>query len=210
MSATMLPDEESTFDAREAVRDMLVTMSDRVAGRTRQSRGPLPGMAGEGAMRAGQALLGDQAVTPTTEGDPVMPGDGSTPTLPAQGVPDLGDVTAGKNGVPSGLNDNAARGAAAVRQVFGFDGTIGGLGQRPYKSDHPHGNAIDVMTNDDMELGQQVADYFVSNADKLGVKYVIFAQHIASAKGGWKWRKMEDRGSRTANHFDHPHISFVG
>lgn len=142
-------------------------------------------------------------------------GGSATPTaIPGGPVPDapadIGPVVPGQNGVPAGLKENAARGAAMVREVFGFDGTIGGLGQRSNKSDHPYGNAIDVMTNENMALGQQVADFFVKNREDLGVKYVIFNQRIASASNGWQWTPMEDRGSPTANHVDHPHISFHG
>lgn len=138
---------------------------------------------------------------------------GGTPAaIPSGNVPgvpgNIGPVTPGKNGVPPGLRPNAARGAALVRKLFDFKGTIGGVGKRPNKSDHPHGNAIDVMTNKDMKKGQQIADFFRKNHAKLGVKYVIFNQRIASAKSGWQWRKMADRGSPTANHLDHPHISF--
>ena len=142
-------------------------------------------------------------------------GGSSAPTaVPGGPVPDLpaniGPVTPGENGVPAGLKPNAARGAALVREVFGFDGTIGGVGQRSGPSDHPHGNAIDVMTNQNMEQGQQIADFFVKHAQELGVKYVIFNQRIASENNGWQWTAMEDRGSPTANHMDHPHISFHG
>lgn len=123
-------------------------------------------------------------------------------------MPDLNDVTPGKGGVPNGLQENAARGAAAVRKAFGFDGAIGGLGKRDNPSDHPDGNAIDVMTNSNVELGEEIADFFVANRDALGVKYVIFNRTIWSARNDWQPRRMADRGSPTANHVDHPHISF--
>lgn len=109
----------------------------------------------------------------------------------------------------TGLRANAARGAAVAR-ALGFNGSVGGVGSRPNASDHPHGNAIDLMTNDDMELGRTLAAFYVRFAEELGVKYVIFEQQIASASNGWEWRQMEDRGSPTANHTDHPHISFFG
>jgi hypothetical protein len=140
---------------------------------------------------------------------------GSHPTaIPGGPVPDLpsniGPAVPGQDGVPAGLHENAARGAKVVREVFGFDGTIGGLGERPGPSDHPHGNAIDVMTLSNMQQGQQIADFMVKHAQELGVKYVIFNQMIASPRDNWAWRPMEDRGSPTANHMDHVHISFNG
>lgn len=113
----------------------------------------------------------------------------------------------GETGIPDGLRQNAANGARVVREM-GFDGTIGGIGQRPGPSDHPDGNAIDVMTMDDTESGRDIAEHFRANHDDLGVKYVIYQQMIASPSSNWEWRPMEDRGSPTANHMDHVHISF--
>jgi hypothetical protein len=112
-----------------------------------------------------------------------------------------------QRGIPDGLRQNAANGARVVREM-GFTGTIGGLGHRSGPSDHPHGNAIDVMTNSDTRMGRQVAEHFRQNHDQLGVKYVIYQQQIASPRTGWQWERMRDRGSPTANHMDHPHISF--
>lgn len=114
----------------------------------------------------------------------------------------------GETGIPDGLRTNAANGARVVREM-GFDGTIGGIGQRPGPSDHPDGNAIDVMTMDDTESGRDIAEHFRANHDELGVKYVIYQQMIASPSSNWEWRPMEDRGSPTANHMDHVHISFT-
>jgi hypothetical protein len=112
-----------------------------------------------------------------------------------------------QTGIPDGLRQNAANGARVVREM-GFRGDIGGLGERSGASDHPHGNAIDVMTHGDTQMGRQVAEHFRQNHDQLGVKYVIYQQQIASPRTGWQWRRMEDRGNPTANHMDHPHISF--
>jgi hypothetical protein len=131
-----------------------------------------------------------------------------TTTAPSGPVPDLGNVVPGQDGVPSGLRPNAARGAAVARKVFNFDGTIGGVGSRPGPSDHPSGNAIDLMTNSNTQLGNSMKDYYVQHAQELGVKYVIFQQRIYSPSNGWRGAPMEDRGSPTANHMDHVHISF--
>lgn len=107
----------------------------------------------------------------------------------------------------AGLKPGAMAGAQLARQL-GFAGTIHGVGHRGNKSDHPGGNAIDLMTGRNMALGSGVANFYVANRDQLGVKYVIFNQAIASANTGWRWRRMADRGSPTANHVDHPHVSF--
>ncbi|HEY9524961.1 MAG TPA: hypothetical protein VIR33_17120, partial [Thermopolyspora sp.] len=80
--------------------------------------------------------------------------------------------------------------------------------------EHPLGRACDYMlssggampSSDQVRLGTEIADWAIKNADRLGVKYVIYRQRIYNmSQPGW--RAMEDRGSITANHFDHVHIS---
>ena len=47
-----------------------------------------------------------------------------------------------------------------------------------------------------------------ADASELGVSYVIYAQRIWSVeRGGEGWRGMSNRGSSTANHYDHVHVS---
>lgn len=125
----------------------------------------------------------------------------------------LGQVVPGRGGVPSGLQPNAAQGAAAARQLLNFDGVIGGIGQRSYKSDHAHGNAIDLMTHSNVAQGWEMARWFHENRDALGVKYIIFNGKIASSRDDWAWRSYSHptgRTDATAMHHDHVHISFHG
>lgn len=79
---------------------------------------------------------------------------------------------------------------------------------------HPAGNALDFMiTNvpNGTETGQQIADYLTDHASELGVKHIIWRQKIWVAKNPGKgWAPMEDRGSPTANHMDHVHLSLEG
>jgi hypothetical protein len=82
---------------------------------------------------------------------------------------------------------------------------VGGVGSRGNVSDHPGGYALDFMTDSGAGNGDTIADCMVSNADALGVEYVIWNQRINTGSG---WEAMEDRGGRTANHEDHVHISF--
>jgi len=57
-------------------------------------------------------------------------------------------------------------------------------------------------------LGAAIADYVRSHASSFGVSEVIFAQRIwTPLRGSEGWRAMEDRGSGTANHDDHVHVS---
>ena len=54
----------------------------------------------------------------------------------------------------------------------------------------------------------QVADFVRANFSDLGVNYVIHAQQIWSVdRSSEGWRFMEDRGSVTANHYDHVHVT---
>lgn len=67
--------------------------------------------------------------------------------------------------------------------------------------------AADFMVGNDRALGDSVAGYLIENAGRLRVEYVIWRQRIWMVdRPGWQ--QMEDRGSATANHFDHPHASF--
>lgn len=87
---------------------------------------------------------------------------------------------------------------------FGIS-TILGYGKRDNETDHDDGLALDYMTRS----GGALAAYARANAARLGVTYVIWNQHIWSvARDAEDWRPMEDRGSPTANHKDHVHVSF--
>jgi hypothetical protein len=39
------------------------------------------------------------------------------------------------------------------------------------------------------------------------VEYIIWQQRMLSSPGG-SWKGIEDRGSPTANHMDHPHVNY--
>lgn len=102
--------------------------------------------------------------------------------------------------------------ANTLGPMFGFK-TIGGYRASNSRDPegHPAGLALDFMTNDipnGRAAGQQLADYLVTNAGDVGVKYIIWEQHIWSvARASEGWRLMEDRGSPTQNHYDHVHLS---
>ena len=67
------------------------------------------------------------------------------------------------------------------------------------------GLAADFMTRS----GDALAAHVIANHGQYDVEYVIWKQRIAAAYTGWQWRAMEDRGSATANHFDHVHVTFL-
>ena len=72
--------------------------------------------------------------------------------------------------------------------------------------EHGQGRAIDIMTTG--ETGWAVANFLRANYSALGIEYIIFSQHIWSVeRAGEGWRGMSDRGSTTANHYDHVHVT---
>ncbi len=82
--------------------------------------------------------------------------------------------------------------------------SVGGRASRANASDHPAGLALDFMV--DPEVGDALAEYVVAHQAEFGVTYVIWEQRVNSGSG---WSLMEDRGSPTANHMDHVHVSFT-
>lgn len=77
-----------------------------------------------------------------------------------------------------------------------------------YRGDgeHSQGIAIDIMVSGG--TGWEVAEFVRAHAGELGVNYVIYSQKIWSVdRSGEGWRGMEDRGSTTANHYDHVHVT---
>ncbi len=78
-----------------------------------------------------------------------------------------------------------------------------GRAERSGTSDHPEGLALDFMVS--TSTGDSLAAYVLDNQSRFGVKYVIWRQRYNDG-GGWSY--MSDRGSTTANHYDHVHVSF--
>jgi len=93
---------------------------------------------------------------------------------------------------------------ARYPQVTSFGGLRGGGGF------HASGQAVDCMISDP-SVGRQLADWVRAHAKELGVSEVIYSQHIWTVQRGSEgWRSMSDRGSPTANHMDHVHVSVYG
>lgn len=98
--------------------------------------------------------------------------------------------------------------AESIGAMFSVS-TIYGVAARSGESDHPFGLALDFMVYGDSAKGESIAQYVQQNSAPLSVKYVIWNQHIWSPQRASEgWRLMEDRGSATANHKDHVHVSF--
>lgn len=88
-------------------------------------------------------------------------------------------------------------------------------GYRPYDPypDHPSGRAVDIMMpnagkGSDVELGTKIAKYFQDHAKDFGIEYLIWRQRMwIAGTDSRDWVSMSDRGSPTANHMDHVHIT---
>ena len=110
--------------------------------------------------------------------------------------------------VESGLTKDAIRVHRAVCALF--PGVSGYGGTRGTGDFHGTGQAVDIMVGSS-GLGSQVAAYVRANAAALGVSEVIWSQKIWTVQRSSEgWRAMSDRGSATANHYDHVHVSVYG
>jgi hypothetical protein len=113
-----------------------------------------------------------------------------------------GECTNGSS-VESGVSPNIVKVHEAVCANFPeitVYGTFRGDGE------HAQGIAVDIMVSGDR--GWQVAEFVREHYSELGVSYVIYSQNIWSVeRSGEGWRGMEDRGSTTANHYDHVHVT---
>ena len=113
-----------------------------------------------------------------------------------------GECTNGSS-VPSGVSPNIVKVHEAVCAAFPeitSYGTFRGDGE------HAQGLAIDIMVSGDR--GWEVAEFVRAHYAELGVNYAIYSQNIWSVeRSGEGWRAMEDRGSTTANHYDHVHVT---
>lgn len=111
------------------------------------------------------------------------------------------------SGIESGLTSRTVSVFRAVCGAFpnvsSYGGARGGGGY------HGSGQALDVMVSGD--AGWAIANWARANARQLGIVEVIYAQQIwTTQRAGDGWRWMSDRGSATANHYDHVHISVGG
>jgi uncharacterized protein YgiM (DUF1202 family) len=127
-------------------------------------------------------------------------------TSPPTGVPSSWQT------VERGLQPNTVRVHRAVRSRFPSILTIYGV-RRDITPDHPAGRALDLMipryqTAASRQLGFEVANWARANARSLRIRYVIWDQKIWNIERDREgWRHMASRGSDTANHKDHIHIT---
>ena len=100
-----------------------------------------------------------------------------------------------------GLNNDAARLCSAVQSAFGLT-NIGGY--RPNAGEHSTGQAVDFMITSRSQ-GDAIAAFVQNHVSEFDVQYIIWRQRYWAPGGSWEL--MEDRGSITANHYDHVHVT---
>jgi hypothetical protein len=105
--------------------------------------------------------------------------------------------------IEGGLTSTATTVYRAVCAAFPQPTTYGGLDPH---GEHIDGRAIDIMISG--EVGWQIAEWLRANAAQLQIRDIIYSQRIWTpdqASAGWRY--MSDRGSTTANHYDHVHVA---
>jgi hypothetical protein len=111
--------------------------------------------------------------------------------------------------VESGLTPDAVRVHRAICARFPSVKAYGGV-RADSLPEHPSGRALDAMISN-TATGWAIANFVRANAKRLGVSQVIFDRRIWTVqRGGEGWRSFGDRGSATANHEDHVHVTVYG
>ena len=124
------------------------------------------------------------------------------PTDPAD-LP-LSDAPCPDTSVENGLTDRAVRLYRSVCHAFPQVTRYGGWDAH---GEHSSGKALDIMTSD-VQLGNAIAAFLQAHASELDIFDVIWRQRIwTTQRAGDGWRSMPSRGSATANHMDHVHVS---
>lgn len=126
---------------------------------------------------------------------------------------ETGDYKGGEGELPKaeGIKPHVEEFRQIIYKKFGIT-DIGGY-RAGDPQDHGQGLALDVMVPEGSKLGDDVAQFAIDNKEAAGITYIIWKQRFymgVDNKYGVAntWNKMEDRGSKTENHFDHVHISF--
>ena len=114
----------------------------------------------------------------------------------------------GGSSVESGLTSDAIRVHRALCHRYPQFTSF--LGRRSSSGYHGQGRALDCMISN-TTVGWDAAKWVRANAKSLGVSEVIYRQQIWTVqRSSDGWRPMSDRGSPTANHMDHVHVSVYG
>lgn len=117
--------------------------------------------------------------------------------------PNLGGACTNGTSVAGGVSASIVKIHAAVCANWPEVSTYGTLRS---DGEHSQGRAVDIMISGG--TGWEIAEFLRENYAALGIEYIIYEQKIWSVeRSGEGWRGMSDRGSITANHFDHVHVT---
>ena len=107
-------------------------------------------------------------------------------------------------GVESGLTANAVYVYRSVCHAFPQITSYGGWDNH---GEHSSGRALDIMTSD-VALGNAIAEFLRAHASELHLYDILWRQQIwTPVRAAEGWRTFPSRGSATANHYDHVHVS---
>ena len=106
--------------------------------------------------------------------------------------------------VENGLTSNAVYVYRSVCHAFPQITSYGGWDAH---GEHSSGRALDIMTSD-VTLGTAIAEFLRSHASELHLYDILWRQRIwTPVRASEGWRTFPSRGSATANHYDHVHVS---
>ena len=106
--------------------------------------------------------------------------------------------------VENGLTSGAVYVYRSVCHAFPQITSYGGWDAH---GEHSSGKALDIMTSD-VSLGNAIAAFLQQHASELHLYDILWRQHIwTPVRASEGWRLFADRGSATANHVDHVHVS---
>jgi hypothetical protein len=118
------------------------------------------------------------------------------------------------SGSTKGLKPNALKVLAAVRSNWPQIKVFGGVHPDPLP-DHPSGRALDLMLPNyksaaGKKLGHDMSRWLQKHHSELGINYIIYDQHIWNVQRDKEgWRYMASRGSDSANHKNHVHVTVL-
>jgi hypothetical protein len=113
----------------------------------------------------------------------------------------------GGSAVEAGLQPDTIKVHRAVCAAFPSVSRYIGLGGG---GEHATGQALDIMVGIGNPLGDEIAAFLQEHRAELGIEYIIWRQRIWRPATSPDWRQMSDRGSPTANHMDHVHVTTYG
>jgi hypothetical protein len=106
--------------------------------------------------------------------------------------------------VENGLTSGAVYVYRSVCHAFPQITTYGGWDNH---GEHSSGRALDIMTSD-VALGTAIAEFLQAHAGELHIYDILWRQHIwTPVRASEGWRFFASRGSATADHYDHVHVS---